>query len=330
MLLHQLTICSVSYRHSRYILESIALIKTLNPNIKLKWLIVNNTAEDDSFDDVVKYNDTYNIQIINGPSNNFEGPGKGSKHHAAGLDLIVSHAKTRFVLILDPDFYLIMPNWAERIIEYMIQNNIALFGVPWHPKWSIKWRYFPCPHCLLVDTKYINLSSFSFMPDFKNAESLNIWERFLSKMPFVHCRVYIGCSKDTGYQMYKSYFDSSKIRYALAAPSFSRTDLHNRYNKYNRILVDLWFLFNKALDKVFPESMSVFPKRKDYFTETCFSDLGLPDCKRFGWEEFFWNKEPFSFHIRGLQQKPEERHIEMERICNVLKIFTNRTESVEV
>jgi hypothetical protein len=325
----ELTICSVSYKHSRHILENIALTKTLLPNTKLEWLMANNAPEYDSFDGVVKYRNGCNIQIFAGPPNNFEGPGKGSKHHAAGLELVVSHAKTRFVLILDPDFYLIMPNWAERIIEYMTRNNIALFGVPWHPKWSGKWQYFPCAHCLLVDTEYIDLSSVSFMPDSKNAQPLNIWKRFLSKIPLVGSRAYIGCSKDTGCQIYKSYSASPQTRCALATPSLSRVDLHDRYDKYNTTLVDLWFLFNRALDKLFPESMSLFPKRKDYFTETCFSDVGLPDCKRFGWEEFFWNKEPFGFHIRGFPKKPAERHMEIERICNALEMFKNSAKSVE-
>lgn len=325
----KLTICSVSYNHSRHLLTNIALARFLNPNIKIEWLIANNRPED-TFDEIIK---TYNsfIKVVNGPPNNFEGHGKGSKHHAAGLDLIVSQTKTRFILILDPDFYIIMPNWAERVIKYMVKGGIAIFGVPWHPRWVAKYRNFPCIHCLFIDTTQIDISSISFMPQFENKGPLNSWKYFLSKIPLLRDRAYVGCSKDTGIQLYERYFNSSKIRYGLAVPSFSPIDLYNfnkKYFKYNykyRILINLRVLFGKTLDKVFPESMSVFPKRKGYFTETCFSELGFPDCKSFGWEEFFWNNAPFGFHIRGRRQKPAERNVEVERIRNVLQMFTNKS-----
>lgn len=320
----ELTICSVSYKNSKHIKENIELVKSLNSRTKIKWLIVNNEPDKNALVDIIQsYSDL--VKIVNGSQNNFVGYGKGSKNHATGLDLIITKAKTRFVLILDPDFYIILPNWAERIIKYMNQDNIALFGVPWHPKWGIKYRYFPCVHCLLMDTKYIDVSSLSFMPEFENIDPLNTWRRFISKIPLIGGRASIGRSKDTGYKIYKKFYNSSQIKHALAIPSFSPTDLYNKYYKINnRKIIDGWILFNKTLDKIFPDSMSMFPKRKGFFTKVCFSELGFPDCKNYGWEEFFWNNEPFGFHIRGFQQKMIEPEVEVERIKYVLKRFMNK------
>lgn len=320
--LSELTICSVSYKHSKHLLQNIINAKKLNPNSELKWLIVNNALDEDSFESILQLGDE-NIQVFNGVPNNFNGSGSASKHHASGLDLIVKRAKTRFVLILDPDFYLVMPNWVERITKYMTDNNISLFGVPWHPKWTMKWRYFPCVHCTFVDRKNLNLSSLSFMPEFENTVP-DGWRYFLSKIPFVGNRAYIGTSMDTGSQIYKKYFGSTGVNYESVTPSFSHTDVYNLYSKYNKILVYLWIMFNKILDCMLPEKMSVFPKKKNYFTKTSFSDLKLSDCKKFGWEEFIWNNEPFGFHIRGFRKEPAQRIKEIDRIQEVLRIFINR------
>lgn len=323
MKLFELTICSVSYKHSKYLKENIELVKLLNPRTKIKWIIANNEPDKNIFVDIIKsYSDS--VKIVNSSQNSCVGYGKGSKNHATGLNLIVNKAKTRFVLILDPDFYLILPNWAEHIIKYINQGKIALFGVPWHPKWRNKYRYFPCAHCLLVDTKYIDLSSLSFMPEFENIDPLNIWRRIISKVPLIRGRASIGRSKDTGYKIYEKYYNSPGIKHALAIPSFSNTDLYNKYCKINnRTKINLWILFNKIFDKIFPDSMSMFPKKKDYFTKVSFSELGFPDCKNYGWEEFFWNNEPFGFHLRGFQKKVIEPGAEIKRIRYVLKRFVN-------
>lgn len=324
MKLFELTICSVNYKHSKHLMENIELVKLLNPRTKIKWIIANNEPDKNILVDIIKsYSDS--VKIDNSPQNNCVGIGKGSKNHATGLNLIITKVKTRFVLILDPDFYLILPDWVERIIKYMTQNNIALFGVPLHPKWEVKYRYFPCVHCLLVDTKYIDLSSLSFMPEFENIDPLNIWRRIISKVPLIRGRASIGRSKDTGYKIYEKYYNSPGIKHALAIPSFSNTDLYNKYYKINdRTKINRWILFNKILDKIFPDSMSMFPKKKGYFTKVSFSELGFPDCKNYGWEEFFWNNEPFGFHMRGFQQKIIEPEVEIERIKNVLKGFVDK------
>lgn len=194
-MLSELTICSVNYKHSKHLIANIELVKLLNSRIKIKWVIFNNEPDKNAFVDIIQ-NYSYLVEIVNGSQINFAEHGKGSKNHATGLDSIITKAKTRFVLILDPDFYIILPNWAERIMKYMNHGNIALFGVPWHPKWEIKYRYFPCVHCLLMDTEYIDLSSLSFMPEFENIDPLSTWRRLISKIPLVGGRASIGRSND--------------------------------------------------------------------------------------------------------------------------------------
>ena len=117
-----LTICSVSYKQSKHILANINLTKAINITEKINWLIVDNAFEDKSFFDNIEDSDS-NVKIFSGVPNNFNDPKKESKHHAAGLDLIVRKVKTRFILIIDPDFYVVMPNWIQRITSYALQNK---------------------------------------------------------------------------------------------------------------------------------------------------------------------------------------------------------------
>ena len=52
-----------------------------------------------------------------------------------------------------------------------------------------------------------------------------------------------------------------------------------------------------------PETMSVYPKKKNYSTELRFKDFGLFDVDGLGWEEYLWLDKPFGFHIKGGTQK---------------------------
>lgn len=318
-----LTICSVSYNHSEYLYKNIEFSGLLNRRPGIKWLIANNDLDPG---DLQKITGTFgeSIQVSAGSANNFDQPRKESKHHAAGLNLIVPQVKTRFVLILDPDFFIIRPDWAERVTEHMDRNNISFLGVPWHPKWAIKWRYFPCTHCLFIDGKNIDLSSLDFRPESVAAEPSLHFRNIFDKIPLLRSRTFIGRSLDTGYRIFQDYSSSPQIKNNLFVPSFTRKDMYNRYRKYNQNLIDFWVYFNKMLDLLFPESMSMFPRKKGYFTESSFSDRGFPDCKRFGWEEFFWENRPFAFHVRGFQQNQSERARALSDLGQVLEAIKSK------
>ncbi|MBI1974277.1 MAG: glycosyltransferase [Candidatus Zambryskibacteria bacterium] len=160
-----LTICTVSYGHRSLIETNIKFIKKINPNFSVNWVIVENTPEGkgDRFD----IGETGNIKVIKGMENNFQGIAKASQHHASGLNTAIQEVKTRFALILDPDFYIVRNNWIEEVVKHMKKNNLAFFGAPYNPKRYLKYRYFPCIHCMFIDLEKVPQGELDFTPQYK-------------------------------------------------------------------------------------------------------------------------------------------------------------------
>ena len=94
--------------------------------------------------EIQKINLNKNDLLIDG--NNKDEIGIGSLNHGICLNRIIPIIKTRFVLFIDPDFFVLKKNWIEQLIIFMKKEKISILGVPWHPKWFIKYRFFPCSH----------------------------------------------------------------------------------------------------------------------------------------------------------------------------------------
>ena len=88
-----------------------------------------------------------------------------SYHHAFGLELGVREAKTRFVVIIDPDFFVIQPDWINRIVGHMTEKKLAVFGASWNPAWYQKLRDFPCSHLMIIDRERVTDIEDVFIPD---------------------------------------------------------------------------------------------------------------------------------------------------------------------
>ena len=99
---------------------------------------------------------------------------RGSYQHAESLNSFFrqNKIKTKYLLIIDPDFYIIYNDWISKVTKYMDKKRIDFFGSPWHPKWYKKYRNFPCVHCLFINLENINQDSLDFTPNLINKNSL--------------------------------------------------------------------------------------------------------------------------------------------------------------
>jgi hypothetical protein len=103
--------------------------------------------------------------------------------HAMGLNNLVEHINTRYVLISDPDFFVFQP--LDDIIEHMNKNNLAFFGAPYHPEvidvnleknWhcSIQYNeqgeYIQLPTCwhTIIDLEKFDKNNIDFYPGYPN------------------------------------------------------------------------------------------------------------------------------------------------------------------
>lgn len=248
------------------------------------------------------------------------------------MNKAVRLVNTRFVLVLDPDFYIVSEEWAARVINYMLEKDLAFLGAPWHPKWYYKLRYFPCGHCLFIDLARISKDELDFtpgqeinaqdsLPPFQLSTMLNgsSWDsmppRVITALKAVsgfNARQAIGKSQDTGYNVYCRYGLDGKFGLECFIPVY-RPEVD--YQASPR-----WA--NQLLDKFLPDRWSYTPKRQGYYVRQGFREMGFVDVARYGWEEFIWQKKPFGFHLRGMVNR---QHDAEKQLADLTSALTNLT-----
>jgi hypothetical protein len=318
MVKFDLTICSVSFYSRDYLRFNSRLAKSLNHGLAPRWLVIENTPAD-SPEGITLESDGF--EIINGIDSAGSRLAPASFHHALGLNKVLEYVDTRFVLLLDPDFYIIREDWISQVINYLNEKNLAFFGAPWHPKWYRKYRYFPCTHCLFIDLSQIRKKTLDFRPAYVKSNStesvgagVNIAPskrifRILARIAPAPLRcmagfVYdlnsnidgrkgIGGSRDTGYNVFQLYRRAKQVQFECIVPVYNpeRDYPVNSLNGLSRII-----------DGFLPDHASYMPKRGDSYTKSGFLEHICADTVHLGWEEFVWQSKPFAFHLRSQRQ----------------------------
>lgn len=321
----ELTIVTVAGPQDEpYIAENIKLIAALNPNATYRMHVIDNGRMISS---ELGISGTLPAEIHSGVSQNPNIPShlRGSYQHAEALNQFFREQSitTPYVLILDPDYYIIAPNWIHVVLEMMRRENHAFFGAPWHPQWFTKYRYFPCVHCLFVDCSQVDTQELDFTPDLiassptpptqsdkKNQSLLRILFQFFT------ARRHIMQSFDTGYAIYKTHYNKKHFGLLKPVSDYSRVALpHLRYR------------FGRLLEWLFPERFSFIPKKCGYAEDCGFVAHNMPDTRTHGWEEFMFQGKPFGFHMRrftkGKRDIPEEIILLQTILADCLKPSTS-------
>lgn len=242
---------------------------------------------------------------------------RGSYQHGAALNNFfkTTKIKSRYVLIIDPDFYVIKENWIEDVIDTMQRENLAFFGAPWHPRWYSKYRYFPCVHFMCIDAARIDVSSLDFAPALKVRDVtetragmvVNILRPFYI---FTLQRLKIGHSKDTGYNIFSRYYTLKKVGLLNPVMAIDKNFVALRMLRLRIVQI---------VEKIIPDRYSYLPKNNGYYSELGFAESGLKDISALGWEEFMWKNMPFAFHLRRFIKKERDVQAELAIIKEILK-----------
>lgn len=339
----QLSIISVYHNTlAKQLLETnYALTKRLNPQTSFVWYAGDNTPND--FDQ--KLNPHEFISIRNVPIEDFHN--LGSHHHASAINRCLKEVRTRYVLSLDSDCFIVRPNWINDIIAHMQKNDLAVFGVPYYVQDWQKYRYFPCVVGIVIDGEKVPLSTLDFSPlyqmddqgnvnnakqtlkktlphisapDVKKNIFLNKTKSFLircrSTLSIKKRRAYIGTARDTGYGIYTNYGSRPDIR------SECVTGVLNRAQMKKELVIGL----NTLYELLLPDQLCYLPKDKRYYTDCGFVSRGYVDVAALGWEEYIWKDAPFGTHIHGSTSKLKKRgrtpEQEMELVRNALDALT--------
>lgn len=310
----KLTIITASFRSKPLLDLNYRLVKHFNPDTEFEWLIVQNTPEEFLADDIPM--DDPRFTMIPGAfltEGEFNSIAYGTFHHAKALNIAYSYAKTDHILILDPDCFILRPNWIQETISYMEANELAFMGTPYHPRRFVNYRYFPTVICMFInrhqlESQHYFYCDFSPEADYEDynkeryaplrdrASKLRKVSKFLRhrsfRRPFSyrdvpdlfrlflvqqlrHLEVYT--YKDTAARLYDYY--------------------HNRVNVENFMVQaeDFRKPYEKVIDYLLPDSMALFPKKaKGYITSEVYKPL--EQFKHIA-EYYYWRDEIFAFHI---------------------------------
>lgn len=327
-----ITICSVSYNSNSYLDLNWKLTKRLNIKDDYSWIVVEN-SNSRSRNRMGKSDKRF--KLIEGLAPNVHKL-HGSYNHAYGLNKCLEHIETRFVLLIDPDFFIIRRNWIDSVLNHMIKNKLAFIGTPYHPARFIKYRYFPSVICMFIDLKKVNKDDLDFTPEIllqeskkdlvgnlekveklsflslkkiikKNSIIYNILLKILNFLDYTFKRGrIIGSSKDTGYKVYLKFARKRNINYECFIPVFKKSYLKKDF-------------VQRIAESILPDDWCYVPKREDYFSEKGFKEKGLFDVDKLGWEEYLWKGKPFGFHIRGVFQGVKT--VDLLKLENILKSF---------
>lgn len=252
--------------------------------------------------------------------------------HAAGLNIALRESKTRYSIVLDPDFYIVQENWVDNILKKMERENLAIFGAPWNPRWYQKFQSFPCSHLMVIDHQKI-----PFTPNLLSPELVRPGPKFVSQiiLEMSHIRdprslkrrkhgfakkirenwrkllmedwrqrKTIGASRDTGYKLAERARSDSSISCAMATPVFDP-----RLEGFQPEVVFPW---QRAafVEWLYPASRRYMPRRGTY-SRTGFLERGYPNFRVLNWEEFLLDDAPFAFHVRGELQRGSTLEIDL-------------------
>lgn len=277
-----LTVCTVSYGHARHLALNRAIAaRTLGPAAaSLRWLVAENAPEGVAGR---MADPTPGFEVRRGVIDRREG---ASAQHAVALETLLRAATSRFLLVLDPDFYIVLPHWAWRVLDHMQRRGLAFFGAPWHPRYSENYRYFPAVHCMFIDTQRVRVDELDFRPLLHIAGTVplttvrrrGLWHHLVEWVPLLHRR---RRPWDTGTLVYKRFHGDPQTPAECVIPVYRSPPVPDR------------------LERLLPDGWSYLPKDRRSFVSDGFRERGvIPMALPELWEEHWWQGSPFGLHMR--------------------------------
>ncbi len=275
-----LTIVSVVFRNADYLRRNIDLTQGLNPGHAVRWIAVDN--ENDGAAPTFCHDSAETLAGVAPP----DVGDLGSLHHALALEKGLAAVATRFVLFLDPDFFVVRRSWIANVLAHALANRLAFFGTAWHPRWYHQYRGFPAVHFLLIDLDQVPREEIDLKPAIHTDRLWHRLTRPRSRLPeALRESLKVQRCRDTGWRLHQRYRRDTSIRTEIIPPHFAPPE-SGRYR------------LERRLSGFVPERWRMFPT--DGFVAESFLKTQAPDAYRAGWEEFFWRGAPFAFHLRGV------------------------------
>ncbi len=322
-----LTIVSVAGPNDlSYLIKSFTLIKELNNGLKIKFFIIDNDVVSNSkFYDKIKIENLDIISKFNFSFNYKKYSNYASLEHGLSLNYFFKEykIKSNYCLIVDPDFFIIQPNWIAHLIDNCNNEKYVLFGSTWHPKWINKYFDFPSIHFLLINLNSLNILDLDFSPN--PISNLNDQKSFFKNIKLIRFFYYIlyfrfkkNIGNDTGVKIFKKYKNS--IKYNTLIPVVTHKDFQQIPHLNNR--------FGFKIENFFKGRFySYLPKKFSDYLEIDQKVSKLLDKHTI--EIFLYEKKFFAFHTRKFVKKnqTESLHDIIDQLLNFIQPTHNSFES---
>lgn len=305
-----LTVGCVSYQSAPYVALNQRLTQFLNPDAPVQWIVVTNDTKKPAR--VAPQLAEGTLLLGRAPVDRSHDFPKG-RHHAAGLQQIIEHVATRFLLVLDPDFFIVRRNWIADCLAHMEAHGLSFFGAPHHPRRASKFRYFPSVMCTFVDLRRVNRRDLDFNPGQYHAiTAANRRERRNRRrghhlVPTTLARIarevvhfvgrpgYVGKVQDTGYRIHERFFADPAHKSDCVMPVLRpEIEWPGAFGSRSPLALLRRLYLSPPL---LPESFSILPRRAGYTTGDGFREHGFPAVTDQAWEEHVWRGAPFGFHV---------------------------------
>jgi len=295
-----LTICSVAFRARACLDLNDRLMRQLNPGAALpEWMVLDNNTE--SAEAIDRRDPRFTVM-----------PATDSGFvlgydHAIGISGLLQRVKTRFLLIQDPDCFIVRPGWIHDVTAHMERHALGFFGPPINPRRHNSYRYFPYMVCMFVDLSRVPLRDLCFVPDvWRTGASLGYRIRkSLTRIPkagFFFRGLLTGQYKTNGWRIKAQYGRGDAVKFECAQPVWDVNDTIPP-GSLKRWVHDLT-----------PDAISPVPKRAGYCSPRGFREMGAPDVAALGWEEFVWQERPFAFHVGSVHGQPGRYERQLESV----------------
>lgn len=191
--LPSLSIITVSFNSRPWIDLSWQCTKTLNAKSHFEWLVIQNTPEISREKDIST--DDKRFRVFEGPHctpEESQNKGWGSFHHAKALSIGYWQAKADVILVIDPDFFILYPDWISHSLEHIHEKKLAFWGAPYSPNRLRAYRNFPMASCMFINRKLLHQNYFfnmDFSPDCDGQK------KSTSAQSVIHSRKVVKCLK---------------------------------------------------------------------------------------------------------------------------------------
>lgn len=299
-----LTICSVAYRAKTCLDLNDLLMRRLNPGqARPPWLLFDNNVE---LSETIGLDDP-RFTVVRPRSREFT----MGYEHAIGTAELLRQVRTRYLLIQDPDCFVILPDWIARVQEHMQRHRLGFFGTPINPRRHNSYRYFPYMVCMFVDLALVPLRDLCFVPDVWRLMTAITYKmrRALTRIPkagYVFRPLLTEQWKTNGFRIKERYGRGDRVRFECAQPVWDVNDTIPPGS------------LKRAIHDLTPAGWAPVPKQAGYCSPVGFAQMGAPDVGALGWEEFVWQGRPFAFHIGSVHGQPGRYERDLERVIGAL------------